>query len=415
MVDIPRAPRSKRPKYVWAGVGIVALVLATVALARLKPAPPSVERGSLWMDTVRFGTMIRDVHGPGTLVPEQIRWISALTPGRVEKINFLPGQAVKANTVLLQLSNPDNELQLLDSQRQLAAAEAELVNLQATLGGGVLTQEGLVASMKTQAADAERQAKVADGLSAKGLIADNDLGKAHDLVGEMRTRLQLEQDRLKILNGARDAQLAAQKAQVQRLKAVVAFRQTELDAMAITAGADGVLQELPLQVGQWVTPGITLAKVVQPGRLKAVLRIPETQARDLLVGQRAAIDTRNGIIAGHVTRVDPAAENGTVGVDVALEGALPRGARPDLSVDGTVEIERLKDVLYVGRPAYGQPESTVGIFRVAKDGGNAVRVPVRLGRASVNYVEVRGGLRKGDVVILSDMSQWDATDRVRIR
>jgi HlyD family secretion protein len=279
----------------------------------------------------------------------------------------------------------------------------------------VLTQQGVVTSMKTQAADAERQAKVADGLADKGLIASNDVGKAHDLVVEMRARLQIEQDRLGILRGAMDQQLAAQKAQVSRLRAVVAFRQKELDAMAITAGADGVLQELPLQVGQWVTPGITLAKVVQPGRLKAVLRVAETQARDLAVGQRAAIDTRNGIVPGHVVRVDPASENGTVGVDVALEGALPRGARPDLSVDGTIEIERLPNVLYVSRPANGQPESTAVIFRVNSDGRSAVRVPVRLGRASVNYVEVRGGLRKGDVVILSDMSQWEAADRVRIR
>jgi len=415
VVDIPRAPRSNRRRYVYAGAGIAVVVLATVALARLKPAAPTVERATLWMDTVRQGTMIRDVRGPGTLVPEQIRWISALTPGRVEKINFLPGQQVKASTVLLELSNPDVELQLLDSERQLAGAEAELVNLRATLGSGVLTQEGTVASMKSQAAEADRQARVASGLSQKGLIAENDVGKARDAVEEMRTRLGLEQDRLKILKGAMGEQLAAQKAQVERLRAVVAFRRKELEAMAINAGADGVLQELPLQVGQWVTPGITLAKVVQPGRLKAVLRIPETQARDLVIGLRASIDTRNGLIAGHVTRVDPAAENGTVGVDVALDGALPRGARPDLSVDGTIELERLQNVLYVGRPAYGQPESTVGLFRVTSDGGGAVRVPVRLGRASVNTVEVLAGLRKGDVVILSDMSQWDAAERVRIR
>lgn len=415
MVDIPRAPRSKRGRYLWAGVGTLTLVLTTVALMRLKPADPAVDRGTLFMDTVRFGTMIRDVHGPGTLVPEQIRWISALTPGRVEKINYLPGQQVKATTVLLQLSNPDNELQLLDSERQLAAAEADLVNLQATLAAGVLTQEGMVASVKTQASDAERQAKVVDGLADKGLVAGNDVGKAHDLVAEMRARLNIERDRLQILKGAMDQQLAAQKAQVVRLRAVVAFRQKELDAMAITSGADGVLQELPLQVGQWVTPGITLAKVVQPGRLKAVLRIGETQARDVVVGQRAAIDTRNGIVSGHVVRVDPAAANGTVGVDVALNDALPRGARPDLSVDGTIVIERLSNVLYVGRPAYGQPENAVGMFRVTRDGGSAVRVPVRLGRASANQVEVLGGLRKGDVVILSDVSQWDAADRVRIR
>jgi len=415
VVDIPRAPRSHRRRYVLIGAGILLVVLATVALTRLQPAAPTVERATLWLDTVRQGTMVRDVRGPGTLVPEQIRWISALTPGRVEKINYLPGQPVKAATVLLELSNPDVELQLLSSEQELSSSEAQLVNLKAMLGSGVLTQEGTVASMKSQAADAERQARVANGLAEKGLAAQNEVARARDLAEEMRTRLGIEQDRLNILRGAMDGQLTAQKAQVERLRAVVSFRRTEREAMAIAAGADGVLQELPLQVGQWVTPGITLAKVVQPGRLKAVLRIPETQARDLVVGQRASIDTRNGLVAGHVTRVDPAAENGTVGVDVALEGQLPRGARPDLSVDGTIEIERLRNVLYVGRPAYGQPESTVGLFRVTPDGGRALRAPVRLGRASVNTVEVLAGLRKGDVVILSDMSQWDAADRVRIR
>ena len=415
MVDIPRQPRSHRRRYIYGAIGIAIVVLATVALARLQPAAPTVERSTLWMDTVRRGNMIRDVRGPGTLVPEQIRWISALTPGRVEKINYLPGQPVTASTVLLELSNPDVELQLLDSERQLTAAEAELVNLRASLSSGILTQEGAVASMKTQAGQAERQARVFAGLQEKGLAAANEVARARDDVDEMRTRLQLEQDRLKILHGAMDQQLAAQKAQVERLRAVVAFRRKELEGMAIAAGADGVLQELPLQVGQWVTPGITLAKVVQPGRLKAVLRIPETQARDLLVGQRASIDTRNGLIPGHVTRVDPAAENGSVGVDVALDAPLPRGARPDLSVDGTVEIERLINVLYVGRPAYGQPESTVGLFRVRPDGSEARRTTVRLGRASVNLVEVVAGLKQGDVVILSDMSQWDTADRVRIR
>jgi HlyD family secretion protein len=415
VVDIPRQPRSHRRRYVYAAAGVIILVLATVALARLKPAAPTVDRATLWMDTVRRGEFIRDVRGPGTLVPEQIRWISALTPGRVEKINYLPGQPVKATTVLLQMSNPDLELQLLDSERQLAAARADLVNLRATLGSGILTQEGVVATMKAQSTDADRQAKVADGLAQKGLIADNELGKAHDQATEMRTRLGLEQDRLKILRGAMDSQIAAQQAQVDRLSAVVAFRRKELDAMAITAGADGVLQDLPFQVGQWATAGATLAKVVQPGRLKATLQIPETQARDVAIGLSASVDTRNGLIPGHVVRIDPAAQNGTVGVDVALDGPLPKGARPDLSVDGTIEIERLKNVLYVGRPAYGQPESTVGLFRVSKDGGSAVRVPVRLGRASVNTVEVLGGLNAGDVVILSDMSQWDAAERVRIR
>lgn len=414
MVDIPRAPQKKRGRYIYIAAGIAVVGVTTVALARLKPAAPTVDHGTLWVDTVRQGTMVREVRGPGTLVPERIRWISALTPGRVEAINLLPGQRVQASTVLLVLSNPDVQLQLLDSERQLSAAQADLVNLQSTLQTGKLTQEGMVAQVKTQLNDAERTAKLQNDLAAKELASKYDVQKAQDQVTELKQRYGIEQQRLEVLSAAMDKQLAVQREQVDRLKAEVEFRKQQIDAMKITAGADGVLSDLPLQVGQWVTPGVTLAKVVEPSKLKATLRIPETQAKDIVVGQSASIDTRNGIIPGHVVRIDPAAQNGTVAVDVSLEGPLPKGARPDLSVDGTIEIERLPNVLYVGRPAYGQPESTVGLFKLDGD-GEAVRVSAKLGRSSVSTIEVLGGLKKGDAVILSDMSQYDAVDRVRIK
>ncbi len=415
MVDIARAPRKKRKPWIYGGIGVALVAITTVALARLKPAAPTVDAGTLWRDTVKQGTMLREVRGPGTLVPEQIRWISALTPGRVEQILKQPGQPVEANTVLLELSNPDVQLQLLDSERQLSAAQADLVNLRSSLEQGRLNQEGTVATVQTQMNDAQRTLKVDEQLAAQKLVSDNDLSHARESAAELEQRYRLEKQRLEVQTAAMKQQLAVQESQIKRLEAIVQFRRSEIEGMNIRAGGDGVLQELPLQVGQWVTSGTTLAKVVQPGKLKAVLRIPETQAKDVVLGQEASIDTRNGLIPGHVRRIDPAALNGTVGVDVSLEGDLPKGARPDLSVDGTIEIERLKNVLYVGRPAYGQAESTVGLFKVTNGGDEAVRVNVKLGRASVNTIEVLGGLNKGDVVILSDMSAWDAVDRVRLK
>lgn len=415
MVDIPRAPRKNRKPWIYGGIAVALVAITTVALARLKPAAPTVDAGTLWRDTVKQGTFDREVRGPGTLVPEQIRWISALTPGRVELIDKQPGQPVETNTVLLELSNPDVQLQLLDSERQLSAAQADLVNLRSSLEQARLNQEGVVATTKTQMNDAQRKLKVDEQLAAQKLVSDNDFSHDRESASELEQRYQLEQQRLAVQTTAMKQQIEVQESQVKRLEAIVQFRRSEIEGMKIRAGAIGVLQELPLQVGQWVTSGTTLAKVVQPGKLKATLRIPETQAKDVAIGQEASIDTRNGLIPGHVMRIDPAAENGTVGVDVRLEGALPKGARPDLSVDGTIEIERLKNVLYVGRPAYGQAESTVGLFKVIDGGDEAVRVNVKLGRASVNTIEVLGGLKKGDVVILSDMSAWDAVDRVRLK
>ncbi|HLU24739.1 MAG TPA: HlyD family efflux transporter periplasmic adaptor subunit [Longimicrobiales bacterium] len=414
-MDIPREPKKKRGRYVIIALGIGAVALTTLALSRLKPAAPSVDRAAIWVDTVRMGEMVRQVRGPGTLVPEEIRWISAIAPGRVEKKLVQPGSPVEDTTVLLILSNPDVQLQALEAERQLTQSEAELVNLRATLETQRLNQEAAVASVRAQYNEAMRQVEASQKLAERGLIAEMELSRAKDTAEELAKRLEVELQRLEILSQQVEAQLAVQQAQVERNRAIVAFQREQIASMTVRAGAPGVLQELPLEVGQWANSGAVLARVVQPGRLKAVLRIPETQAKDVVLGQKAYIDTRNGIIPGRVIRIDPAVQTGTVGVDVALEGELPPGARPDLSVDGTIEIERLDNVLHVGRPAYGQPNSRIGLFRLVDGGRAAERVYVTLGRASVNTIEIVDGLQPGDVVILSDMSQWDAFDRVRLR
>ncbi len=414
-MDIPRVPLARRRRYLQGGIAAGAVVLLTIVLASLKPAAPSVEGGTLWTDSVRQGEMVREVRGPGTLVPEQIRWISALTPARVERILRQPGDSVQAETILLELSNPDVQIQALEAQQQLTAAEAQLVNLRATLETQLLGQRSVVAQARTVYNEAHRNALVAETLAVRNLGSPFELTRARDQETEARTRLDIEEQRLRILAESMQPQLTVQQEQVTRIRAINAHRQNEVRGLQVRAGERGVLQELPLQLGQWVVPGVVLAKVVQPSRLKAVVRVPETQAKDVQIGQHAAIDTRNGIVAGRVIRIDPASQNGTVTVDVALEGALPAGARPDLSVDGTIEIERLTDVLHVGRPAYGQPNSTVGMFKLVDGGRYAVRVSVQLGRSSVNTIEVVAGLQPGDLVILSDMSRWDSAERVRIK
>jgi multidrug resistance efflux pump len=413
-LDVPRKSTRKRRRWIFGGVGLAVLVLVTLALSNLKPAAPSVEGGTLWTDTVRKGDMLRQVRGPGTLAAEEVRWVSAVTQGRVERKLIQPGTAVTAGTVILELSNPDVDRQALEAQRQLVAAQSELANMRATLQNQILSQEATIATVNAEYREALRQAEVNEGLSSRGLAAPMDVAKARDRGAELQTRLDVERKRLGFLRESTKTQVAAQQAQVEMLRGIVAFHRGQVTSMQVRAGTDGVLQDLPVEMGQWVNSGATLARVVQPGRLKAVLRIPETQVRDVTVGQPASIDTRNGIVKGRVVRIDPAAQNGTVTVDVALEGALPRGARPDLSVDGTVDIEHLRNVMYVGRPAYGQPESTVGLFKLVEGGKEAVRVNVRLGRGSASTIEVQGGLQPGDVVILSDMSQWDSADRVRL-
>ncbi|HET7321063.1 MAG TPA: HlyD family efflux transporter periplasmic adaptor subunit [Longimicrobiaceae bacterium] len=414
-MDIPRPKKTDYRRWALGGAGLAAVLATSVALARLQPASPTVERSGIYTDTVQRGTFVREVRGPGTLVPEQIRFISAVTAGRVEKIMAEPGLQVDSQTVLLRLSNPDVQLQAMEAQRQVAGAEASMANLRATLENQRLNQEAAVATAQSQYNEALRQATANRELAKRGLIPEMELAKSNDAVKEFSKRLEIEKKRLSFIEESNEAQLKAQKAEIARLRGLSAFQQHYVESLKVTAGTRGVLRELPLQEGQWVNPGDRLAVVVQPGRLKAELKIPETQAKDVVVGQKASIDTRNGIVPGRVTRIYPAVENGTVTVEVALEGPLPKGARPDLSVDGTIEIERLSNVLFVGRPAFGQPESTVGLFELEPDGEHARRVQVQLGRASVNTIEIRKGLEEGDVVILSDMSQWDATDRVRLK
>lgn len=414
-MDIPRERKPNRSRFYLMGGGLLAVVAVTLGLSRLRPASPRVERATLWMDTVRQGPMVREVRGPGTLVPEQIRWVSAVTPGRVEKKLVQPGARVSAGTVLLELSNPDMQIQRLQAERQLTDAQAQLVSLKTQLETQRLNQAGVVASVRSEYREAIRKAASDSALAAQDLISTQDYARSRDRAEELTERLQVEQQRLEIYSTTIPAQLSVQEAQVGRLRAVADFQRDMVEGMVVRAGADGVLQELPLEVGQWAISGATIAKVVQPERLKAVLRIPETQAKDVALGQAARIDTRNGVVAGRVVRIDPAAQNGTVSVDVTLEGELPRGARPDLSIDGTIEIERLDQVLHVGRPAYGQANSSVGLFRLLPGGGEAERVPVELGRSSVNSIEVIRGLGPGDVVILSDMSRWDGVDRVELK
>jgi len=393
------------------------MILVTVGLRSLKPAAPSVERATVWMDTVQQGTMVRQVRGPGTLVPENMRMITAVTAGRIEQRYLLAGAQIEGETVILRLSNPDVEVQLLQSQQQLSQAEATLITLRSSLQTQRLTQQGLVAQTRTQYLDAKRIYDQNQRLYDRNpeLVAQAELDRSRELADELETRLNLEQERLEVLENSVDEQITAQETQVERLRAIVQFNTERLASLEVTAGVDGVLAELPVQEGEWVQAGGTLARVVQPGRLKAEIRIPQTQAQDITVGQLAFIDTRNDTIEGHVARIDPAVQSGTVTIDVILPEELPRSARPDLSVDGTVVIERLDDVIYVGRPAFGQGNSRVGIFKLVEDGNYAERVNVQLGRSSVNEIEVTDGLQPGDVVILSDMSQWDGYDRVRLR
>lgn len=414
-MDKPRAnPRKKHTK-LYVGGAVVLVAGVSAGLTQLKPAAPSIDGAAMYSDTVRYGELVRQVRGPGTLTPEHIRIIPAITAGRVDEVFARAGTVVQPGMPLLRLSNPDVELQLLESERQLNAAQTEYVNLQATLQTQVLTLEGAVAQVRSLYNDAVRQAKTAEELATKGLIAPNDASRARDQVEELRTRLDIERKRLELAQGTVNAQLQAQQQQIERLRGIVKFRREQLESMDVKAPTAGVLQRLDLEVGQWVNPGIELARVVEPGRLKAVLRIPESQMRDVVIGQNAIIDTRNDTIRGRVVRIDPAAQTGTIGVDVAFDTDLPASARPDMSVDGTIEIERLSEVLFVSRPNYGSAGQTIGLFVVAPDGKSAERVQVRLGQTSVNHVEVVSGLTRGQRVILSDMQQWDAHNRVRIR
>lgn len=417
-MDIIREQKPKKNKRIaQATVAVIALVLVTIGLRSLKPAAPSVDRPTVWMDTVQRGTMVRQVRGPGTLVPENNRLITAVTAGRIEQRYLLAGAEIDSSTVILRLSNPDVEIQLLQSQQNLSQAQTQLITLRSSLATQRLTQEGLVAQTRTQFLDANRVYDQNQRLYDRNpdLVAQAELERSRELAEELETRLRLEQERLEVLESSVGEQIQAQESQVRRLQAIVQFNTERLASLEVVAGVSGVLTELPVQEGEWVQAGGTLARVVQPGRLKAEIRIPQTQAQDIVVSQVAFIDTRNDTIEGRVARIDPAVQSGTVTIDVALPLDLPRSARTDLNVDGTVVIERLDDVVFVGRPAFGQAGSRVGIFKLVEDGNYAERVNVQLGRSSVNEIEIVDGLQPGDIVILNDMSQWDGFDRIRLR
>lgn len=419
-MDIKRDPPSKKKQYILWGLGITAIAVVSVVISGLKPAAPSVERATLWVDSVRRGELLREVRAGGTLVPEHIRIIAAVTAGRVEQLPVRPGVTVTPTTLLVEMSNTDVQLQALQAEQTLSQARSALASLKTSIQQQRLAQEGAIATLRTQLEDALRALAVQEALDQKKLASAGDLAAARDRVTELRRRQEIEQQRLDEMDTSAKEQLELNQEQITRLVAITREQTNRVRSMRVLAGETGVLQNLgpqgqTLELGQWVNPGMELARVAQPGRLKAVIRVPETQARDIAIGQKATVDTRNGIVAGHVMRIDPASQGGTVTVEIAIDGDLPRGARADMSVDGTIEIERLADALYVGRPAYGSAESTVGIFRLSEDGKEATRVNVRLGRASVNHVEVLAGLAIGDSVIISDMSTWDNVQRVRLK
>jgi multidrug resistance efflux pump len=420
-VDIIRdtKPQKKKKKIVWSLAAITALALTIFAPRLLPTAAPTVDGATVWRDTVEFGTMIRQVRGPGTLIPEQMRFITAVTPGRIEEILSLPGTEVGQGDMIMRMSNPDVDMQLLQARQQLSQANASLAQLRTNLQTGELTQRGTVATVRTQHLDATRAYETNQRLFDENpdLVARADLERSRELAEELDLRFSVEQARLEVMETTAQDQLDAQAEQIARLTEMVVFNQERLQSMQVTVPVGGVLAplDIPIQEGQWVQSGQSLSRVVVPGRLKAEIRITQTQAQDIVIGQTALIDTRTDTIVGQVTRIDPAVRNGTVTIDVTLPRDLPPSARPDLSVDGNVIIEQLDDVTYVGRPTFGQANSRVSIFRLVEDGDFAERVTIQLGASSVNHMEVEDGLIEGDVVILSDMSRWDGFDRVKIR
>ena len=415
-MDVARPPKKKTGRNIGIGAGVVLLVVATIFISRLRPAAPTVDMAVTIQDSVRKGDLTIEMRGPGTLVPEQIVFVPAQTTARVDNLDVVSGQTVKAGDVLLHMSSPDAEIQTMQADQALSQARSALITLRSDLKNAELAQQSLVATTHTQYITATQNSIAADTLGRQKLLAQFDVNNAHALAAELTTRLHNEQERLNNMTQSADSQVAAAEANVGQLKRIADFNHAKLQSLVVRAPAPGVVQGLSLQPGQFVTEGTTLLKVVQPGKLKAVLQIPESQAKDVAIGQPASIDTRsNGLIAGHVSRKDPSAVGGTVTVDVALDGALPQGAVPDLSVDGTIQVEKLKNVLYTGRPGYGGATGPVGLFKIVENGHAAVRTQVLLGHSSVNSVEILKGLNVGDKVIISDMSLYDGVDRVRLK
>jgi HlyD family secretion protein len=417
-MDVPRGKSTARKRrlrvVLYAAIAIVAVTAITLGVSQMKPAAPSVERSTTLIDTVKRGQMLRQVRGIGTLVPQDIRVIAAATQGRVERVFVQPGTEVTAGTVLIELSNPELQQGTVDIEYQVRAAEADYNNIRARLESERMSQQAAAATVQSEYQQAKLQSDTDEQLAKDGLIPAINLKLSRVRVADLANRYSIEQKRLQGTAKSAEAQLASQQARIAQLRAQLQLRQTQVATLRVLAGTNGVLQQMEVEVGQQVQPGTNLARVVEPQNLKAELRIAETQAKDITLGQQASIDTRNGIIPGHVVRIDPASQNSTVTIDVALDAPLPQGARPDLSVDGTIELERLDNILYVGRPAFGQSQSSVGMFKLEPGGQFATRVQVKLGRSSVNTIEVLEGLQEGEQVILSDTSQWDAFNRIRL-
>ena len=416
-MDVPRAgvaeKKRKRRIIIIAGSAL-GLILATIAISRLKPAVPSVERSTVWIDTVKRGPMVRQVRGLGTLVPEDIRWIPANTEGSVEKILIWPGTKVESGDVILELTSPELEQSAHDAELQAKAAEAELATMRATLQRELLDQESKTTAAHSQYEQAKMERETNDQLAKNGLVAELVYKTSKIKEGELAKSDEIEQKRLAFARDSIEPQLASKQAAVDQANQLAKLKLDQVEALHVKAGMSGVLQQLPVQIGQRLKVGDNLARVADPSKLKAQVKIAETQAKDIQIKQKAVIDTRNGTVNGHVTRVDPAVEQGTVTVDVAFDEPLPKGARPDLSVDGTIELERLDNVVYVGRPAFGQENNTVGMFKLLNGTSEARRTPVKLGKSSVNTIEILNGLQPGDQVILSDTSAWDAHERIRL-
>jgi HlyD family secretion protein len=411
----PSNARQKRIRRVMSGAtALIAVLLITVGLSRLKPAAPSVERATVWIDMVKRGPLLREVRGLGTLVPEDIRWIPATTQGRVERLLLHPGTTVKANSVILELSNPQLDQELQDAELKVQAAEASLQNLRVQAQNEYLQQKAAAANVAAEFSKAKMQAEMNDALAKSQLVSALALRQSKVDAEQLAIRDTIAKQQVASYEDSIKARLAVQQSEVAQARAVMRLKQRQRDELIVRAGLEGILQVVPVELGQQVAPGTNLARVANSSKLKAEVKIAETQAKDIQIGQKANIDTRNGLVSGLVARIDPSVQNGTITVDVALTGELPKGAVPDLSVDGTIELERLADVLYVGRPAFGQEHSAVGLFRLQRD-GSASRVQVKLGRSSVSAVEILSGLNVGDQVVLSDMSAWDAFDRVRLQ